>query len=293
MIAAISANSIGPVIPTTIVGLVAVLFYYLYHTYKNKKDADLKSFESIKSDDKKIEFLERQLNEFGLKIDTSKLTPEQLHDLLIKQVKEKTRRLLIYSILTLLLAIIVAILLSMKTIKPEPLQLTVYVYDGDDSLHAVKQLEGVGTLIVDFRNDRRSPKIGERGRTNMGEIPADFANRRIPISLDAEDYEPAFPNKTYLMNGEPVYFKVNEKDTYRIIEGTVRDSLTKEFLPGAKIIVDGESTLSDSLGHFKLTMPKGKEQTLRYDMTVTKTGYQTQTVFYVPKSTKAEIRLEK
>ena len=169
-------------------------------------------------------------------------------------------------------------------------QLTVFVGNEKDSLHIDKSLINKAKIIVDFDGDRRSPLIGENGRTNMGEIPTKFRATAIPLSIEADNYEATEPNKTYLMNGKPFYFKIKPKLALRTIEGTVRDAKTLKFLGGVRIICDGESALSDSLGYFKLIMPSHKQQE-RYDLTTEKKNYKTQTTYFVPNSTKADIRL--
>jgi hypothetical protein len=289
MILQINIPEIGPIIPATVIGLIGVLFFYLYSSYKNKKDNELKVIQSIQSDEKKAEVIERQLNEFGTRIDTQNLTTEQKEQLLLKLIRAKTQRYLIVAITSIILAIIIAFVLKDPAPKPS-MQLTVYVHGEKDSLDIIKELDGKGKLIVDFGNDRRNPQIGENGRTNMGEIPIDFQGKQIPINIQSEDYEASEPSKLYVMYGTPIYFKVKSKIELRTIEGNVRDNKTLELLSDVLVISNGVSTNTDSLGHFKLIMPKNQS---RFEITAKLNKYKNETAFYVPKSSILEVRLIK
>ena len=54
MLLDIDLTNINPIIPTTILGLIGAAFFYLYGSYKTKKDNELKEIQNIQSDKEKI-----------------------------------------------------------------------------------------------------------------------------------------------------------------------------------------------------------------------------------------------
>lgn len=99
-------------IPTSVLGLLSILFFYLFDAYKKKKELQLQEIQNLKSDQKKAEVIEMRLNEFGTRISTEDLTPEQKYDLLKRLVRNKNQRYLIIAIASILLAVVFAILLA-------------------------------------------------------------------------------------------------------------------------------------------------------------------------------------
>ncbi|MBK7938895.1 MAG: carboxypeptidase regulatory-like domain-containing protein [Lewinellaceae bacterium] len=176
--------------------------------------------------------------------------------------------------------------------KPEDsLQLTVYVQDTEGK--PIPALQNTGHVIVRFDNDLRDPVIGENGRTNLGEIPAKFRGQEIEVVLVAEGYEAILPGKKYVMDGEPVYFTVRRDNSLGIIQGIVKDRSGENFLAGALVMIDQDTTtLTDDLGRFRLQLPPEKQRE-RYLLTVKKEGFKTRTDYYLPKTGALELRLEK
>jgi len=169
-----------------------------------------------------------------------------------------------------------------------PLQLTVYVHGPDGKQDIV--LENEGQLLLDLRNDRRPAQIGEHGRTNFGEISRDFVGKEIPLSVQAEDYEMAYPDSGYVYDGEPIYLEVRRDKQLGIIQGKVRSRDGSQFLSDVSIEVEGEVTHSDSTGNFYMELPEDKWQE-EYTLYAQKDGYQIKEEKYYPKLGGMEIRL--
>ncbi len=169
-------------------------------------------------------------------------------------------------------------------------QLTVYVHGENGRQDVV--LHNTGKLIVDLGNDRRAANIGENGRTNFGEIPLKFKNRQIPIYVEAKGFEVVFPDSTYTLDGDPVYFAVKQDESLAHITGVVRDEESRFFLEGATISAEGEKTVTDTLGRFDLYIPREKQND-QYLILIKKKGYRDETEQYYPQSGFIEIRLKK
>jgi len=84
--------------------------------------------------------------------------------------------------------------------KVQTLQLTVLVSDTEGRV----VLENEGELVVDFGNDRRTAMIGEKGRTNFGEIPVIFKDSIIRIGFDIEGYKIIDGKNTFKFTGNPI-----------------------------------------------------------------------------------------
>lgn len=84
--------------------------------------------------------------------------------------------------------------------KVETLQLTVLVSDAEGRV----VLENEGELVVDFGNDRRTAMIGEKGRTNFGEIPAIFKGSIIRIGFNVKKYKIIDGKNIFKFTGNPI-----------------------------------------------------------------------------------------
>ena len=132
--------------------------------------------------------------------------------------------------------------------------LTIYVHGPNGKQDYL--LESEGELLVDLGGDRRYPKIGEKGRTVLSEIPAKFKGKEILISVKAAGFEDAEPEKKYKWEGGAIYFPVKRKSQLGIIKGVVKNRDGSAFLAGVLIMIENEfSTRTDSLGRFNFTMP--------------------------------------
>lgn len=107
-------------VPTTIIGLVGLIFAYLYFYFKNKDDNNLKQIESVNIEQRN-RAIEAQLSELGVSIDTSTLTADQKYNLLVKALSAKTRKYLIIAFTTIILAFGLLFLLTNKSNDENPL----------------------------------------------------------------------------------------------------------------------------------------------------------------------------
>lgn len=116
-------DNFSPAIPTTLLGLVAVLFFYLYRLYIHKANNDLREIESLESDDKKIEVIEMRLNKLGIRVPIEGKKPlnaNQKYDLLKSTIKTQSMKYLISGIVFLLFSLIIALFLTIN-FKPGPI----------------------------------------------------------------------------------------------------------------------------------------------------------------------------
>lgn len=168
--------------------------------------------------------------------------------------------------------------------------LVIYVHGSDGKQDYV--LENEGELLVDLGGDRRYPKIGEKGRTVLSEIPAKFIGQQLSISVKAAGWLNKNPQATYLWQGEPIYFPIQRDSALLTIQGRVIDSESKEGLAEVAIMIDNQWNITtDSLGRFYYELTE-KEYQNKYSLSFQKTGYQEATEFYYPTSSK-EFRLTK
>ena len=147
-------------------------------------------------------------------------------------------------------------------------------------------LENTGKLIVDFGNDRRTPMIGQNGRTNFGEIPEKFIGKVIGIGLDAPGYELMNPNKENNMNGEPIYISVRKDGSLGRISGIVKNRDGSILLKDATVMIGNDTTIfTNEFGIFKITLPEKmqvKNEKSHYLLTVKKEGYSAETEYSAP-----------
>jgi hypothetical protein len=172
-------------------------------------------------------------------------------------------------------------------------QLTVYVHGPDGKQDLI--LENTGTLIIDFGNDRRSPMIGENGRTNCGEIPEKFIGEKIGIGVVAEGYELLYPDSMYVMKGEPIYLAVKKDGSLGLIEGTIKSRDGQSVLSDVTVQIGSDtSIISNDYGGFKIQLPSKMtvmDEEAPYNLTVSHPDYEVQTKLYYPNSGAIEIRL--
>ncbi|HAQ19012.1 MAG TPA: hypothetical protein DCR40_07245 [Prolixibacteraceae bacterium] len=178
--------------------------------------------------------------------------------------------------------------------EPSSTQLTVYVYGPKGKQDII--LENIGMLIVDFANDRRTPMIGQNGRTNFGEIPKKFLGKEIGIGLIAEGYKLNKPEKLYKMDGNPIYIPVIKEGNLGSISGIVKNRDGSIFLKDVLIMIGNDtSTITNEFGIFKITLPENMRvpnDKIPYLLTIKKEGFSVKTVYYYPSSKDQEIRLD-
>ncbi len=99
-----------PYIPTTVLGLIGLLFGYLYGIYRNRNKTKLSQLTSVDSKDRP-RIIEMMINDLGVQIDTRGLNAQQKYDLVIQLLTTKTRKYLIISITSILLSAIIALVI--------------------------------------------------------------------------------------------------------------------------------------------------------------------------------------
>jgi hypothetical protein len=104
-------------IPTTVLGLLALLFWYLYNAYTNKNKTKIDELNTINQQER-TKVIEMMLNDLGVTLDTSSLSAEQKYNLLIRILSNKTRKYIISAVTLLLLAVLTSFLIYMWQPKP-------------------------------------------------------------------------------------------------------------------------------------------------------------------------------
>lgn len=85
----ISSASIPRYIPTTILGLIGLLFAYLYNYFQSRDKREMENVKSLNNKDR-ARATEMMLNDLGITIETDSLTPDQKYDLVKKLLQAKT-----------------------------------------------------------------------------------------------------------------------------------------------------------------------------------------------------------
>lgn len=180
-----------------------------------------------------------------------------------------------------------------KSQSEEKLQLTVFVTDTEGNV----VLEHEGELNTSIGNRPMRETIGEDGRTNFGDILPEYKGNTITIGFKVEGWEIADGKNVFVFTGDPIRLKVKKDDSLGIIKGVVKSRDGQGFISGALVLINSDTTvLTDDLGIFKIILPEKmrvKKVTDAYKLTISKEGYATKEQYHYPKSTDAEIRLEK
>jgi hypothetical protein len=128
--------------------------------------------------------------------------------------------------------------------------LTVYVHGTGGPQDLI--LRGSGYILIDTAGLRRKASIGSDGEAFFPEVPANFRGQKVPVLLDAEDYELVDPNQRAHLNGGNVYVEVRKKPGH--IKGYVHDDRGKPLV-GVSVVAAGLSALSNEVGYFELVIP--------------------------------------
>ena len=174
----------------------------------------------------------------------------------------------------------------------EKLQLTVFVTD----IQGNAVLENEGRLNIPLGNRSLNEVIGANGRTNFPDITADNKGDTINIGLDAKGWELAENKNKFIFTGEPIQLKVKKDNSLGIIKGIVKTRDGQDFISGATILINTDTTTTtNELGIFNVILPnkmRVKDDSQRYLLTATATGYITESQYYSPNSSNAEFRLK-
>jgi len=176
-----------------------------------------------------------------------------------------------------------------KIEEPKVEQLTVFVTDE----HGNAVLEYKGELNIPLGNRILNRPIESKGRTNFADITANNIGDTITIGLIAEGWELVDKNNRYVFDT----LKVKKDNSLGHIKGKVRTRDGQNFIDSAKITINSDTVIfSNDNGFFEIVLPENmrvKKVTERYELTVSKEGYQTLTQLHSTKSAQADIRLTK
>jgi hypothetical protein len=103
-------NTFLPYIPSTLIGLLGIIFGNLFFAYRNKSDKRLDTIKSIKSSDR-IRALEMYMNEMGITVNTEGLDSNQKVEIIRDLLHAKFRRYMIAAVTLVTLSLIVAFLI--------------------------------------------------------------------------------------------------------------------------------------------------------------------------------------
>ena len=175
----------------------------------------------------------------------------------------------------------------------EKLQLTVFVTDIKGNVI----LENIGRLNIPLGNRSLNEIIGANGRTNFPDITAENIGDTILIGLDAEGWEIVNGKNTFVFIGKSIHLKVKKDDSLGMIKGVVTSRGNRQPIEDAKVLINADTIIfTDVNGIFKIVLPEKmriKKTTDDYRLTVSKEGYVTIDRYHNPKSSDADIRLEK
>ena len=155
--------------------------------------------------------------------------------------------------------------------------LTVRVRDKRGFDELVLPSRGEVTLI--YGDDTRTEQINNEGEASFRQMKDVFFGTDKCVNIifsdpEEEPYKALYPDSCYkIISGEYVDLIVELKGI-EALQGTIRDSKTGNSIEGAKIIIMGESTLSDENGYFKLNIPQEKQRKY-HSIRIEKEGYKT------------------
>lgn len=178
-------------------------------------------------------------------------------------------------------------------LPPSQRQLTVYVTDVNGNV----VLEQEGEIHIPLGNRPLNAQIGEDGRVNFGDILSEYVGQPIKIGLLADGWEIVGNKNEFVFTGEPIHVVVQRDNSLGTIKGSVRSRDGQQFLADAEIRINSDTVIySDENGFFRVLLPpkmRIDDANRSYVLSVSKEGYKTKDAYYNPKSSEAEIRLEK
>jgi hypothetical protein len=177
--------------------------------------------------------------------------------------------------------------------RTEKYQLTVFVTDLEGNV----VLEHSGELNTSIGNRPMRETIGEDGRTNFGDILPDYLGDTLTIGFKAEGWELTNSNNSFVFDGNPISLKIKKDNSLGIIKGVVKTRDGQGFIHEAQVMINTDTiVLTDTNGIFKVTLPlsmRVNKVTDGYKLTISKEGFETNSQYFYPKSSDAEIRLKK
>lgn len=240
-----------------------------------------------------------------LSVEQYKLTQNQLTARLIDIIehidnprKKERKPFLIKNNFFLLLGLLGSIIIFLVGLQcynhaSKVLQLTIFVTDTKGNV----VLENQGTLNIPIENRLLHATIGENGRTNFAGIPAKYSDKPIQIGLIAEGWKLIDEDNEFLFTGESIKLKVKRNNSLGMIKGAVKTRDGQSYISGALVHINSDTTvMTDKFGFFKIVLPEHmqvKKETDTYRLTIIKDGYRTLEEDFNPKSSAADIRLER
>ena len=164
---------------------------------------------------------------------------------------------------------------------------TIYLYGPGGKQDLI--LRGMGQVLVDIGGDRRKKNIDADGEVVISEIPSNFLNKTVTISLDANGFELADLVPTVQLVKGSTYIGVRRKSG--LIRGYVEDDDGRR-LKGINLAVAGMTQLSDDSGNFEFVIPgdkMGSELTLRTEPS----GFAALSIHVVPNSVDVPVTLHR
>lgn len=150
-------------IPTTLLGLIGLLFAYLYGAYRSRNNTMLQQIKSVRSADRN-KAIEMILNDLGVQIDTSSLDSIQKYNLLVKLLNSKTRKYLITATTSILLSVILAFLIWDNNHPNEPNKKIINnptTIEDDTKVDSTSILENVNNKSKQSQQSNEKSKIHE------------------------------------------------------------------------------------------------------------------------------------
>jgi hypothetical protein len=106
----VNINTFLPYIPSTVIGLLGIIFGNLFFAYRNRSDKRLDTIKTIKSSDR-IRALEMYMNDMGITVNTDGLDSNQKVEVIRHLLHAKFRKYMIAAITLVTLSIIIALLI--------------------------------------------------------------------------------------------------------------------------------------------------------------------------------------
>ena len=176
----------------------------------------------------------------------------------------------------------------------EVLQLTIFITDTKGNV----VLEHEGELNIRLGNRSLNESVGEDGRINFPDIiPENNGDTITHIGLKAEGWELAAGQEFFVFEGKPIHLIVKRDKSLATIKGVVKSRDGQQFIADAQVRINNDTTiLTDEQGIFKIVLPEEMQVTKstdQYILTIEKGGYEVLVDYYSPRSSDAEIRLNR
>ncbi len=120
---------------------------------------------------------------------------------------------------------------------PESFDVTVFVR-GEKGPHDFV-LRNFGTVWMTLGPDLRSERIGDKGQAEFKNIPVSFRTQEVPISVEAEGFEPAKPDAQYRLDHSSVSVVLRRRRLW--LPGRVQSEGFEQANPDPQYLLDRSS----------------------------------------------------